>query len=309
MKNLPDTFPIRYAIIVNSWVDEDFSEEQKLYIRTTAKSEMLFRQLLTLLQKEPLSEKLLIPEQETIKFRFMGVEVINIAKLNAPLNWAEKLKPDIKKIIPEAKYCSTEKGTAFNLGLYSYKGAVEIPSFVKAHNILVKHNNNFQTNRETVPKFGHIENISDIRFLYSNYEKIKNNKITNFQLYEAMTKYTKPIYISTPYSKIWEILDNGFNEGILSVNGRSDKDIIKKRGSDEKKYNYGKKEIMVAICKSWEELFAEKILSIYKMLNFCNNCGIALPFDYQGKYCPDTKKNKGCKRERAKKRARKKSQV
>ena len=172
-----------------------------------------------------------------------------------------------------------------------------------AHNILAKHDNYMQGLPEIIHKFGYLENSSDIKCLYNDYEKIKDNKITNFQLYESMAKYAKPVYISTPYSKTWKILDSGFQDGIIPVFGRSHKeDIIEKSELLDEKDGYSKSKILVAVCRNWEELFAEEISALYKMFNFCNNCGRALPFDYKGNYCPDLSENKNCIKERNRKR-------
>lgn len=309
MKNLPDIFPIRYAIIISDWLNkDDSSENEKPQFYTPATFEMLFRQMLLALQKEPLSEELLMPKSETIKFKFMDVEIIKIAKLNAPFNWANTLGVEIPKIIPEAKRSSIEVGSAFDIGLYSYRGASEIPSFITAGNILAKHGG-IEGHLKIAEKFGYVENGANVRFLYDNYKRLRNNEITSFQLYESMAKYAKPIYISTPYSKVWEVLDGGFQNGIVKLSSKFNiHDFIGKIEMDDKKRNYGENKITVAVCKSWEELFAEEISAVYKILNFCNNCGKALPFDYQGKYCPATKGNEECTRARARKRA-KKSQV
>lgn len=306
VKYLPDKFPIRYAIIISDWETQDLSDEEKLQFYTPAITEMLFRQLLLLLQKDALNEKLIAPTVDNIKFKLMDVEIINIAKLNASPDWTNKIHNGITEIIPETKRSSQSTGSAFDIGLYSYAGAGERPSFFMTHNIIEKYSKPILGFQELIKTFGYIKSISTINFLYTVYEKIKNNKITNFQLYESLARYTKPIYISTPYSKIWAILDDGFQHGIVPLGTRFKKEsIIKKYKSYNKKNNYNKEKIVVAICKSWEELFVEEILSLYKMFNFCNNCGKALPFNYQGKYCPDIKGNEKCIRERARKRARK----
>ena len=175
--------------------------------------------------------------------------------------------------------------------------------------MIAKHNDQFQSIQEIVHNFGHIENHSDIKFLNSIFEKIRKNEITNFQLYESLARYPKPIYITVPYSKIWEKLDTGFQDGIVSVGSRFNKeDIISECEVDDEendKKNYGKNKISVAVCRSWDELFAEEVSAIYKMFSFCKNCGKALPFDYQGKYCPETKGSEDCTRKRARDRARK----
>ena len=309
MRYLPEKFPIRYALIVSGWLEDDNPDKEELQFYTPARSEMLFRQLLLLLQKEPLNEGLLIPESQTIKFKYMDVEVMNIARINAPHDWMNKLETEITKIIPEIKRSSRSWGTAFDLGLYSYAGASESPSFLVAHTMASKHNDQFGSIHEIVHNFGHIENHSNIKFLHSIFEKIRKNEITNFQLYESLARYPKPIYITMPYSKIWEKLDTGFQDGIVSVGSRFNKeDIIRECEVDDEetdKKKYSKNKISVAVCKSWEELFAEEIYSIYKMFSFCKNCSKALPFDYQGKYCPETKDNEECTRKRARDRARK----
>lgn len=137
MRNLPDRFPIRYAIIASNWdVEDNLREKDQPQFFTPAKFELLFRQLLVLLQKESLTGRLLNPPAQTLKCQVMDVDILDIAKLNAPVGWCIKLEEEIKKIIPEAMGFSSSIGTAFDLGLYSYTGAYEIPAFIVAKNIL-----------------------------------------------------------------------------------------------------------------------------------------------------------------------------
>lgn len=307
MKNLPDEFPIRYAIIVSDWLadsGDDWAEKLQFY--APAESELLFRQLLLLLQKEPMNEDLLMPRATKITFKSMDVEIMNVAKLSAPTDWADKIEKGMVELVPEAKRYSTEVGRAFEIGLYSYRGAGEIPSFMVAHNASIKSSTRARGDLEVIKKLGFLKEYSALDSLYESYERIINNEITGFQFYEAMVNYKKPIYISIPHSRAWEILDNGFQEGIVRLsNAFGKKDLIKELNAKRTENSYKDERISVAICKSWEDLFAEEISSLYKMFIFCANCGKPLPFDCHGKYCPNNKENQKCIQERYRKRARK----
>ena len=306
MKNLPDKFPIRYAIVINDIFDSKGSGSQ--FNTTPDGYRMLFKQLLIALQENGLNRHTFIPLADHLAFKWMDCEIMNIAKLNCSYDWGGKIIVGMSKMVPEAKETVWSKGAAFNLGLYSYEGAAEIPSFMVARRIIEKCEKKPKRALEIANKFGNLELNSDTNSLLYDYERIRNNQLTNLQIYDIMTKYSKPIYISIPYSRIWEVLDGGFADGTVPLDNGSDKRAITEECElfDEKEYDYGKKKITVVICRSWEELFAEENLAIYKMLNFCNNCGKSLSFGYQGRYCQENEENMECIRERARKRASKK---
>ena len=102
------------------------------------------------------------------------------------------------------------------------------------------------------------------------------------------------------------MLDSGILDGIIRPS-YFHKHKTKEIKELEEINNY-KEKITITVVRSWDELFAEEISTLNKMMKFCNNCGKALPFNYQGKYCLENKENQECVKERARKRARKKSQ-
>jgi hypothetical protein len=101
-------------------------------------------------------------------------------------------------------------------------------------------------------------------------------------------------------------LDDGFQNGIIPVTNKLGKQNFIEEYT---KYNQdaidNENKITIAVCKNWEELFTEELLALYKEMNFCKNCGKTLPFNYQGRFCPDTKENEECKKERGRERAKK----
>ncbi len=291
-KNLPDKFPIRYALLVQSSEEHDDFD-------SVVEREVLFRQLLSILQQKPLSKEMLLVSQTSIKFILLGIEIMNIAKLGRDYEWLKLTEEKMKEIMPEIQRDSWSYGDAFTLGLYSYKGNYEIPSFIRAHNIK-------DDLGALSGKFGGSISRGKINFFYNIFEEIKNNKINEWELYKSLNEYKRPLYITSYQSDLWKMLDERVLGGTIRP-ARSHQYETKEIKDLKEKNNYSEK-ITITVFRNWHELFAEEINTLYRMMNFCNNCGKALPFNYQGKYCPNNKKNQECIKERARKRARKKSQ-
>lgn len=298
MKNLPDKFPIRYALLVKPREEYEDFDDLDFVTGELKEREVLFRQLLLTLQQKPLSKEMLLIQQTSIKFSLLGVEIMNIAKIGKDPEWIELVKKKIKDILPGAEVKSWAFGEAFTLGLYSYKGNYEIPTFIRAYNYNTK--NDFDS---LYGKFGHFMSRSNINFFYNTYKKVSEGEIDEWELYKLLNQYEKPLHITSYQSDLWKMLDEGTLGGIIrpehlhQFKTKEIKNLIEKN-------NYTQK-IPITVCKNWESLFAEEIISLYKMFRFCNNCGKALPFNYKGSYCPDTKENQLCIKERARIRSRK----
>jgi hypothetical protein len=301
MKNLPDKFPIRYALIVKSPFDDEFDDYDIVAYHPEFKEfEICYRQFLSTIQKEPLSKKMIHMNNKCLVFSLFGIEVMRISQIEQLNSWDKELENFLKKIIPEIKTDYKSYGNAFTLGLYSYAGNYEIPSFIRAKKYFTK---NAFSGHSSLGNIDKTKTDSLIKL----YESILSGKIKDWEYYQYIRKYEKPVYITSPYSDLWKALDNQLNGGTIPT--KKDIKLTNNEIRNLAEKNHYKERISIAVCKNWETLFAEEISTLYKMFNFCNNCGKALPFDYQGKYCPETKDNKECIKERARKRARKKSQI
>lgn len=270
MKNLPDKFPIRYALILG-------------HGRNLNDDNLLFNQYLTLLNKKPMDRDLFYASKIVANFLIYNREAFRIVKIqegekDADIKcWADSIENKLKEIIPSIKNKGWGGGNAFNVGFYSYKKSAEIPAFTQ-----FKKFNGFDDNFEEV------------------FNRVRNGKCDDFYLYQKLGHYLKGIRQDLPYSNFWKYLDNNkkLDGFILNSFDQCHRDIFDNIPKD----GQIKEKIPVMICRSWEELFAEEIFALYKMFNYCNNCGKALPFDYNGKYCPDIPDNAECIRERARKR-------
>lgn len=303
MKNLPEKFPIRYALVTYD-IEVDEFEDPALRDAYLREQKNLFIQYVLKLQ----SCNDLSSDYHTIQIHHLSDEILNVKSLNYDpndidefMNLIESLKKELAHFLNTDKdkiLSSWGKGYAFDPYLYSYAGSGEKPAFLQAYNKLLNPPKDLY--KISVSK-------SDINFFYGLYQKIRDGKISAVQLYEKLNQYNKPIYISTHYSKNWAVADSGKTDGIFITRnkiGSGYNELLK----EVENQNFDFK-INIVVCRNWEELFAEEIMQIYRMSNFCGNCGKALPFDYQGKFCPpELPENADCIRERARQRARKSSQ-
>lgn len=299
-KNLPDKFPIRHALLVQVNEECDTLDNLDFLIREQKEKEVLFRQLLLILQQEPLSKEMLSIGQSSIKLDLLGIEIINIAKIGRDTEWFKLVEKRIKEILPDTEVKSWAVGEAFILGLYNYAGNCEIPAFIRAHYYISE--NDFASIRA---KFGHSISKDEINFFYNTYEKVRTGKIDDFELYKLFNQYEKPLYITSYQSDLWKMLDKSSSSGSIPP-ARLYQSKMEEIKNLIEKNNYTQK-ISITVCKSWESLFAEEIMTLYKMFRFCNNCGKALPFGYKGSYCPNTKINKECVKARARIRSQKRN--
>ena len=289
MKSLPNKFPIRYAILVtdNNKDDEEVDDFE------LSKRRALWSQFIDYIKVKPL-------ELNDLSIRYAGVGYRDkydnmlsiIPKLNAPKEWSEKTQEAIMKIIPEGLF-TLYNGHAFNLTLYSYEGMFDVPIFWK---ILKSNKNKDLLLKELKLRQLNYYNTEGIKIsMQKKYDQVMNGKTS---LWENFSNLNQPavFYIRIPYSKLWKAIDNGNEEGIVcycddNLDNLDDK--IKKMNEPEQGF------INVAIVRDLESLMLEEMVSLYKVSSFCNSCGKPLPFDYKGKYCPDTPENIDCTRKRA----------
>jgi len=301
MNQLPEVFPLRYAMVIVAGNDEEFDDRPLL---PDPKIEMLFRQYVLKLQKEPIKKRLLRPASYFVKASFADIDVGYLAKLadnnesGSMDGWLSETSKSFEKMLPGVVVQSSGWGFFLNTSLYSYSGACEIPSFIKFWKETEKIG--FDNARKQF-----CFNSSMYGFFYNKYRQILNDEISSWELYQILAKYRQPIRIEAPYSELWKFLDSGKNKGIITPNIHlaENKSVLESLPSQTKNYD---DKIEIVICRSWEELFAEELSAFYKTLKRCRNCNKPLPFNYKGNYCPDTPENKNCVKERNRKR---KSQV
>ncbi|GEM_PF-4120858 len=284
MKNLPDEFPIRYALITG-----DIGDSEEDSAKRTAAEESLFRQLLFLIQKEALTEELLNLSYSSIDVRLHGQQIADIARLSAPQSWINEASEYFKKLLPEATFNST-LGTGFLVGLYSYRGALERPIFLQSYNN--------RTNRDFLSKkIGYYGSSSSITWAYELHQRINAGQLDDWELYKSKSRYDDAIYINIPFSPIWELLDQGAMDGIFphSTSGNNRTESIKNLFKMLPPIAPDKK-ITVAVCRNWQSLFFEELRVLHTSVRFCQNCQKALPMGYRGKYCSD---DSACLRARA----------
>jgi hypothetical protein len=230
----------------------------------------------------------------SVGFKLSGFEAIRVTKLEATSEWKESVETKMQQILPELVVGNYSFGNAFNLGLFSYKGNIEIPAFIRAYNESKK--NKVGRNFAGLSK-------SATSFFQKTYTKVSEGKIKEWELYGALGYYQAPIYVTSYYSALWEMLDSKELTGIIEPSffyHFKNKEI--KKLVEGKHY---KEKISIAVCSNWESLFAEEIRALYKMFRFCNNCGKPLPFGTKYKNCPrspvNIECNRSCDRIRAKK--------
>lgn len=261
MKNLPEKFPIRYALIIMT-------------------DDLIFNQYLALLSKKPLDYSLLIPKYHSASFAILDRDAFEITRIKDNQadgddeNWAESIEDKLREVIPDISLKSHGSGRS-SLGMYSYKKSAEIPAFIRV-------------------KDGEADYYKQV------FAEVQNGKYDTFNLYQEIGSHLKSTKQDLYYSNIWKELDKNKDlDGMISQSFKLEhSDLFKKLPKNKDV----KEKITVLICRSWEELFAEEVFTLYKMLNYCNNCGKALPFNYIGRYCPDKPDNIECIRERARKR-------
>ncbi len=288
MKYLPERFPIRYAIVAeriadydnNDWEDSRSDEPNEIFVH---------RQLTNYLRSHALTKDSLRLGSVGIAARIAGVNLINLSKLAEEQAWVDLAKKNIEELFPDEKILiSQHTGNAYLLGLYSYTGAAEQPSFFNAY----RHR---EDSKYIGKKFG--LNQTAVNFLYRMYDNLTKGLENEKELAELAFEYGSPSYITVPYSGLWKALDKGACNGIIPNLFSKQESLEYTSSIVEEEIKEGSK-IQVIVCKKWQALFVEEIQSLFRISSFCNNCQKPLPFDYKGKYCIDLPENKDCIRQR-----------
>ena len=255
MNQLPEVFPIRYAMIIDTGNDEDLDDRPLL---PDPKVEMLFRQYILKLQREPLSKSNLRPGADYIKASFLDIDIAYIAKLEGGQEWVRTSSEALMSILPEIKISLTGTGFFINTALYSYRGACEIPSFIKFRK---------ETDKISFDEVRKKYNVngSMYGYFYNKYKEILEDKISSWELYQILAKYKQPIRIEAPYSEIWKFLDTGKNDGIITSNihREENQDILNALPNQTKNVS---NKIEIVICRSWELLTISTTKSLKNML-------------------------------------------
>ncbi len=305
VKNFPERFPIRYAIILREFKDDDDDFSNRRTSERKLIDEQIFRQFILLLQEQPLDRTILQLSKVSVLCRSLGLKVFEGAKLNAGEEWINEVEKYISLLYPEALVLTdTTRGHAYNLGLYSYAGAGEIPSFWKMYQ-------KYDDKNFLGERFGFHEHFGAILSRSRLYERMMKGEVTESFLYEMGELYERPIYLTVPHSSLWSFLDKGNLEGVVPtyldilkyksfIEQLPIEDFDKRSVSLKEKMHEPK--ITIVLCRNWVSLFTEEILSLYRSSVFCKNCSACLPFNYKGKYCLSSPENKQCNRERARQR-------
>lgn len=84
MKYLPDKFPIRYAIIAHSHPEDKYICDDD-YIHNISLEKFFFRQLISLLQEEPITQNLLRIGYSGFFFDIDNTRLLNLVKIHSEL--------------------------------------------------------------------------------------------------------------------------------------------------------------------------------------------------------------------------------
>lgn len=272
MKNFPDVFPIRYAIIAHSNLSE-VSPQTKIAFK---------RDLVKIISSSRLSPKDLMLSY----FIYDAYEYGKVYKFHPKLEWAQSAF-DCLNLFYEGDSNAHFLEKSYDLIFLSYQGNNEVPFFHEyfnnKDNPFSYYQNRFGVGIKESTKFS-------CSIFRDYYDLIMNKKSESAEgnFLSLMSVLGEAISITSCNSAMWKALDRGKNEGILHK--RNIFDI-----SEEEKHQVEEKKIEVLLCDSWERLFMEEVWRLYKVSNFCQNCGVALPFNFSGKYCPE---NTQCKRSR-----------
>lgn len=298
MKYLPNSFPIRYAIVAHSQVTDVNKHHE----------EVLYRQLTSWLMKNPLTVPSLNPQYGFYNLRHYGVAASSIARLNPEKKWWDKAQTYFTELMPDMSGSNTGAKTAFALSLYSYHGAGEVPWFLKAQKAMgdVEKKRKVIGNPKLISNKVYTENLNMWQQTYTN---LLEGRISEPDFWERKRTDADPIYLQIPYSYVWEALDNQRNGGVMPPPTWSDIHYMQEVNDYPSYLNAPRylppreveeKSIQVVVCRSLRSLFYEEFFRIYKDTRYCNNCDQPLPADYKGVYCTRDE----CERERDKKRKR-----
>jgi len=123
MKNFPDRFPIRYAILISDHTDKDSEDYFDI-----ARRKVLWDKLLKWRQTKRVDLKDLSLRYLVVGFSYNHTKLCDIPELNVPEKWTDELTKKLQQSIPESQF-SHSYGLGFDLCLNSYRGSAEIPLF------------------------------------------------------------------------------------------------------------------------------------------------------------------------------------
>jgi hypothetical protein len=287
MKSLPDPFPKQYAI----YVKEHFSKKIPQEIK-----DVLWNKLIIFLQNNPLVIEKLSLGYGRFEYSFDGIKLCNLVELGKDDKWAKSIYEDLSKHIPEGQF-STGFGSAFSLGLISYKGTLQRPLFWRIYSDFKDPLIDGFIRQEG---FISPENLS--KEIHEVYEKILSGD-TGWIERNRTTHKDEVFELTIPYSKLWACLDLSQSDGLIGpLQDRVDIDFNKKV---DKYFDKQPEKIRVMCSRNFSSIIHEEMFAVYKEANFCKSCGKALPFGTKNKYCPDTPENKDCVKKRARIRKKK----
>ena len=252
-KNFPDKFPIRYLIFikrVSDKHDSDFSETRE---------KLLWDELITTLQTSPLDINLLHLRFNEVGYQYNEEVLARFPKLNAPEDWCDNLAGAIKPFLSTGTLYRSE-GYLCDLGLYSYSGMGEIPFFWQLYH-----------HRQDSKKAGDELGLNFIGYLdyektaeeaYKIYQEIVTGNVEKWERYRASTT-PKSFRLTIPYSPLWEALDRGDNNGMITPRTEEADITLPERTQKPSK------KIEVVIVQDLESLFVEEVVALYKASSFC----------------------------------------
>lgn len=298
MQYFPKEFPIRYVITVLDHTKNRFNNE---YFNE-ARSKVLWDQLIDLLQSKPLGIEDLVQKYSSVSYTYKDTQLCSIPKLGNDSEWSKNADKYLQEILGVGRF-SSGPGRAFDLGLISYKGMMDVPIFYQIAN----HGDDreYRFNRLGLGAWGHIyldKDKKEANRIMDQYARVTEK--SDYWRYEKMrsTKELETIELRIPYSPLWALLDQGKNYGLIPSMSEEvnieDSDLASIDMTEYPSY------ISVTVVKSLSALFWEEMASLYRVANFCNNCGKVLDFSSKHKYC-DAKVNPFCAQDRARKRQRK----
>lgn len=339
MKNFPDKFPIRYAIIVQH--DHEcrpfygLSKEPDVI-----DDDIMLQQLLEFLREKPvLKEDLKINgyqmKSPDLPNRF-GQYQIMINKLITNQNYRAEIISDLFSSSISRQSSQMVSGPFYELILLSYAGNLEIPWFWKIRNSSVDKLKHY---RYKIPE-------SEFYSPVEAYKKVFSGEEKESWLFDRMQGDREVYTLTIPYSDLWKKIDDSKTDGIFWAEKKYGAQRIIRKERCEKEYieltdqeqdylaspvnkfkiyeeiasefvqkevelserrrneieRFNGKKIKVTVTRSWDALFYKEISELYQLANYCNNCGKPLPFDYKGIFCPPLVENSGCAKKRARDR-------
>ncbi len=290
MKELPNRFPIRYAIIV-----QEHQRKRDNEYFSDAHRQVLWEQLLRLLQNKPLSLSDLTVSYQYVGYSYGDTKLCHIPVLNAEKGWRESAEKLLSQIVQVGTF-SSSSGQAFRLGLISYRGMGEQPLFWKIY--AARKKGDAEASLLGLFSEGYMTNVKEYgEVLYKKYRELMDGEDS-----KKLSNDSDILQITVPYSNLWKNLDAGKNDGYIPTD--AEKANVSEQKTNTSKHRSDPEKIKIILAKNLDALLTEEMRALRNMARSCNNCDKALPFNYQGKYCRDLPENRECLKERARLRAR-----